>query len=92
MNVVHHIGYDFDEDIAKTEVKQRMLEDINNMATCVKVLVFQMGYNWQGNINNCLFKNGLKREMEEYLAGGTKEYWNIEHIGIAVKENNRIDY
>lgn len=51
-----------------------------------------MGFNWKGDSKECLFENGTKAEMEQFLKEGTKDYWNILFIGIAEKQNNDIIY
>lgn len=44
-----------------------------------------MGSNWKGDSKECLFENGTKAEMEQFLKEGTKDYWNILFIGIVGK-------
>lgn len=92
LNVIHHIGFDFEKDITSMTVREKMLEHINSMAEYSKVMIFQMGFNWYGNIQKCLFEHGTKEEMEDYLQEGTKNYWEIEHIGIPMKRNGQIVY
>lgn len=92
LNVIHHIGFDFEKDVTSITVQEKMLEHINSMAEYSKTMVFQMGFNWYGNIHKCLFTHGTKEEMEEFLQEGTKDYWEIEHIGIPVKRNDGILY
>lgn len=92
LNVIHHIGFDFEKDVTSMTVRKKMLEHINNMAEYSKVMVFQMGFNWYGNIQKCLFEHGTKGEMEEYILEGTKNNWEIQCIGIPVKKNDEIIY
>ena len=92
LNVIHHIGFDFEKDITSMAVREKILEHINSMAEYSKIMIFQMGFNWYGNVQKCLFEHGTKREMEQYLQEGTKEFWKIENVGIPVKKNNVFVY
>lgn len=88
LNVIHHIGFDFEKDVNISDVKDKMILHINNMSKYCRILVFQMGFNWYGNIDKCLFANGTKKEMEDYILNGTKDYWELLKIGIAEKKDN----
>lgn len=92
LNVIHHIGFDFEKDVTVDTVKNRMLEHINEMAKYSKRMVFQMGFNWYGNIDKCLFEHGTKKDVEDYIISGTKNYWRVEKIGIAEKVGNNFVY
>ena len=61
MNVVHHLGDDFFCVKTLEEAKREMMQCVNNLAFSAAVLVFQMGFNWMGNIQKPLFKNGTKK-------------------------------
>lgn len=92
LNVVHHLGVDYEEGVSLNIAKSEMLRNINNMANIGKRMVFQMGYNWGGNITKPIFEHGIKQEMIDYISCGTNGYWNIECIGIAVKKDNSVIY
>ena len=93
LNVLHHIGDDYgDKQLRIDEAKQKILEQINNFSNNTSILIYQMGFNWQGNIKQCLFDNGLKAEMIDYLKNGTKDYWDIVTIGIAERHNGSVVY
>lgn len=92
LNVIHHIGFDFEKDVTADEVKDRMLEHINQMAQYSKIMFFQMGFNWYGNIAKCLFENGTKQEIENYIISGTQKYWEVKKIGIAEEIDNGFIY
>lgn len=92
LNVVHHSGDDFGDSISIEKAKSDILACINVMAEITKVLVFQMGFNWCGNRNKCLFEQGTKAEMEEFIQKGTVENWEIIKIGVAVKKDCQIKY
>lgn len=92
LNVVHHLGDDFDKGKDIQSAKNEMLSCINNMAAITDMMVFQMGFNWCGDKNNCLFENGTKTEMEDFLQKGTKDFWSIEKIGTAGSNDGVIEY
>lgn len=92
LNVLHHVGDDYGkvDDIQKAKVK--IIAELNNMACVVKEIVFQMGFNWKGDKNKCLFANGLKQEMIDFVSEGTANFWEIEEIAVAEKIGNQIIY
>lgn len=92
LNVIHHIGFDFEKNVTSINVRKKMIEHINCMAEYSKIMIFQMGFNWYGNIEKCLFDNGTKKEMIDYLKEGTKDYWEIKNIGIPVKKGENFIY
>lgn len=93
LNVVHHLGDDYgNADISMNDAKAAMLFQINGMANHSKTLVFQMGFNWKGDIRKCLFDGGTKAEMIDFIAQGTADKWRIEHIGIATAASGQIIY
>ena len=92
LNVVHHFGDDFGNEESLENAKKAMLKCINYMAGISKVMLFQMGFNWCGDRNRCLWANGTKKEMEEFIENGTSKYWNIVKIGVAVKKGDVIIY
>lgn len=49
-------------------------------------MAFQMGFNWMGNKNTCLFTNGTKAELIDYVKAGCQDAWDILAIGIAVND------
>lgn len=92
LNVVHHLCDDFGEAVNKQEAKQRMVDCINQLSRISENLVFQMGYNWCGNKNKCLFEYGIKSEMIDYIKEGTNGYWDIIQIGVAERKGENIQY
>lgn len=91
LNVIHHLGDDFDKVNGKENAK-KMIDCINQLARCAKILVLQLGYNWKGNRDLPLLKNGTKQEMIEFIQEETKYAWDIVSIGIAEGEKNNIKY
>ena len=62
------------------------------MVYTAHLMAFQMGFNWCGDKNKCLFEKGEKRELEEFIETNTSDYWDILNIGIAEKNNGRVKY
>lgn len=92
LNVIHHIGFDFEKDVVAEMVKEKMLAHINSMAHYSKTLIFQMGFNWYGDVGRCLFEHGTKKEVEDYIVNGTSDFWSVTKIGVAVKRGNDVIY
>lgn len=92
LNVLHHLGDDFGSAPDITAAKQQMLQQLNGLATSIGTLIFQMGFNWQGNRHACLFEQGTKAEMIDFLREGTRAHWNLRAIGVAVRGGNAIRY
>ena len=92
LNVVHHLGDDFKRGTDMEAAKEEMLSCVNNLADISDVMIFQMGFNWCGNKEHCLFKNGTKEEMEEFIQKGTKGYWKVLKCGIAEQCDGKIQY
>lgn len=93
LNVLHHLGDDYgDKTLSMEKAKHNIIEQINSLSNHTSILIYQMGFNWQGNIKTCLFDHGTKAEMIEFLKNGTKDYWNIKSIGVPEKENQTVTY
>lgn len=93
LNVLHHVGDDYGEAQLSIEAaKQNILTSLAQLAEHSNYLVFQLGFNWQGNKNLPLFKHGTKAEMIEFIQSGSHEHWVIEHIGIAEAVAEKIIY
>jgi len=93
LNVLHHVGDDYGDPSQPIELaKQNILNSLAALAKHTKYLVFQMGFNWKGDIQLPLFANGTKREMIDFLEEGTKDSWVIRNIGIAESDGDNIIY
>jgi SAM-dependent methyltransferase len=93
LNVLHHLGDDYgNRSITIEEVKQHILKQLNSLAVKTSFLVFQLGFNWKGDITLGLFANGTKREMIQFISEGTKDYWEILNIGIPDLLNGTVIY
>ena len=84
LNVLHHIGDDYGDKMLNIEnAKNMIINQLNKCAMVTKLLVFQLGFNWKGDRNSCLFANGEKKELIDYIKKETIDYWDIQKIGIA---------
>lgn len=93
LNVLHHVGDDYgDTGLSIKKTKEIIIQQLNTLSDKTDYLVFQMGFNWKGNPNLCLFKNGTKKEMIDFISDGIKDVWEIISIGIPEKVGNRIEY
>lgn len=93
LNILHHYGDDYGTSkITIEKAKQEILIQLNSMAEFSKWLVFQMGFNWKGDKNLGLFKNGTKSELICYIRKGIENNWEIVHIGIPEILNGRVNY
>ncbi len=92
-NVLHHIGDDYgDKELGVKSAKEEIVKELNSLVKNCSTIVFQLGFNWQGNTNLPLFENGTKKEMIDYVKTGVKEFWDITAIGIAERSNSQITY
>ena len=79
LNVLHHVGDDYCEGVNSTnQAKKHILSQLNNLSKITNILIFQLGFNWKGDVTKCLFKNGTKREMINFVLNGTQSYWSIQ--------------
>ncbi len=92
LNVLHHVGDDYGTVKSMEDAKRHILKELNSMASCIKKLVFQMGFNWMGDRNQCLFADGTKEEMIRWLEKGSEGVWSIGAIGVAVQTEDGVSY
>lgn len=93
LNVLHHLGDDYgDRSLTIEKAKKEIIQQLNSLADKMSIMIFQLGFNWQGNRNVGLFNNGTKTEMIDFISDGVKDHWEIVKIGIAESIDNRIDY
>ncbi len=93
LNVLHHVGADFGKPYKSKEESLTFIKKaLVNLSYNVKILVFQMGFNWKGDINFPFFETGTKKEMIRFIKNAIRKYWVIKKIGIASMQNNRILY
>lgn len=92
-NVLHHLGDDYgDKKIPVEMAKSQIIQQLNNESGHTSTLIYQMGFNWQGDINKPLFENGTKREMINFVKEGVAGIWDVDSIGIAVVHGKSISY
>lgn len=93
LNVLHHVGDDYgDKSQSISEAKNNILRSLSSLSRQTKYLVFQLGFNWKGDINFPLFEGGTKQELIDFVEHGTQDSWAIESIGIAEKANGKVFY
>ena len=93
LNVLHHIGDDYgDPKTSMSKAKEIIIEQINGLSLITDTIVLQVGFNWKGNKEMCLFENGTKREMISFIQQGTREYWKMVKIGIGESVSEMIKY
>ena len=93
LNVLHHVGDDFgDKDITLQKARERIIEALARLSCHTSYLVFQLGYNWKGNRDICLFQKGTKREMIDFILEGTKGCYDVEKIGVPEKCGGSVSY
>ncbi len=93
MNVLHHIGDDFDDRILEvSSARECIIDCLVSMSRIADIMVFQMGFNLQGDIRKPLFTNGTKQEMIDYVKDNCSECWDILFIGIAEKRKQVVRY
>jgi SAM-dependent methyltransferase len=93
LNVLHHVGDDYgDIGLSKENAKNTIIDQLISLSKNAGIVVFQLGFNWKGDITKCLFENGIKREMIDYIINGIQNYYNVISIGVAQKKNGIIFY
>lgn len=93
LNVLHHIGDDYgDKELSIEKARESIINQLINLSKITELLIFQLGFNWKGNRELCLFENGTKQEMIDYIKEGTKNHWEMLKIGVAESDNGVISY
>lgn len=93
LNVLHHVGDDYGcKDTSINEAKRLMIDQLNSLRAQAGTIVFQLGFNWQGDRTKPLFLHGTKREMIDFIAEGTRGVWRVAGKGIAERQDDNIMY
>ncbi|MEC9209209.1 MAG: class I SAM-dependent methyltransferase [Bacteroidota bacterium] len=93
LNVLHHLGDDFgDNQLSKEQVLELIIRHLKKVAKQTDVLIFQLGFNWKGNIDLPLFDNGIKQEMIDYILRNLRAEYEFIKIGVAEKAVNTVIY
>lgn len=93
-NVLHHIGDDYgDKDTSVERAKSEIITELNGLKDNADTVVFQMGFNWQGDPKKPLFDKGTKEEVIDFVKTGVVGSYVIQAIGIAQRsEDGSIEY
>jgi SAM-dependent methyltransferase len=93
LNVLHHLGDDYgDQLLSISKAKANIIVQLNSMSNITDLMIFQLGFNWKGNKNTCLFEHGTKRELIDFISNGIKDNWDIIEIGIAERVGDNVVY
>ncbi|MEN8858293.1 MAG: DUF1698 domain-containing protein [Flavobacteriaceae bacterium] len=92
-NVMHHIGDDFgDKNISMENALKSISNGLKELSKHTKWMIFQIGFCWKGDIKKGFFTNGTKEEMIHFIENCTRNYWDIESIGIPELYNDTVVY
>ena len=83
LNVLHHIGDDFGSVESASGCLEEAAKILRNVSRISPRLVFQMGFNWQGDPKKPLFANGSKSELIDWVSSVSKGYWKTKAVLIA---------
>lgn len=93
LNVLHHVGDDYgDKELSIDVAKQLIIKELKSFIGKTEFMLFQLGFNWKGNRNLGLFKNGTKTEMIDFITQGTKDFCDMVKIGIPAQEGQGVKY
>jgi SAM-dependent methyltransferase len=93
LNVLHHVGDDYgNKDLSINFAKKEIINSLKNIASQTKILIFQIGYNWKGDVTLPLFENGTKNEQIDFLVSSLGDFYDIMSIGIAEKNEKNVVY
>ena len=88
LNVLHHLGDDFgNPQYDKQQAKKAMKEKLRNLSVASKFCWFQLGFNWKGDRNECLFLEGSKRELVSFVVEACQGAWEIDEIAVFCPES-----
>lgn len=89
LNVLHHVGDDFgDKAITIEKARDAIIGALRRLSKIASFLVFQMGFNWKGDSRYCLFREGTKREMIDFVLKGTAGFYDVRKIGVPEKRTD----
>jgi len=93
LNVLHHVGDDFGKSTTKkSDAIFDVARVIQRLAQQTRHLIFQIGYNWKGDVSQPLFLNGSKADVISFIQETSEKVWDIAAIGIAERRNGGIEY
>lgn len=83
LNVLHHIGRYFDAHVQDlSQAKALMAQHLRRLLNPRACIWLQLGFNWQGNTHQPMFKHGTKREMTEFVVEMLGQSAKVAAIGI----------
>jgi SAM-dependent methyltransferase len=84
LNVLHHLGDDFgDRALTLDAARHRIAQCLDALATRVRVLALQIGFNWKGDRTRPLFAGGEKRALAAFVEQAAAAGWVIEGTWVA---------
>lgn len=93
LNVLHHVGDDFgDGGLSLEQAHDQIIRDLRAALQIAEVIVFQLGFNWQGNVAQPLFAGGTKAEMISFIKSGINDLASLTAIGIATGTRSKAVY
>lgn len=93
LNVLHHVGDDYGKSTTdKSDAIANIYGAIRNLAKQTRYLIFQIGYNWKGDISQPLFLDGTKTSVVNFVREVSEGFFDITAIGIAERLIDRIEY
>lgn len=93
LNVLHHVGDDYGMGTDSIHgLRKEISRSLNHLAETSNVAIFQMGFNWKGDIRYPIFPGGTKSEMIDFVHESTNDRWRVVAIGIAESTDKGIKY
>lgn len=90
LNVLHHLGDDFgNPQYDKQQAIVAMKEKLRNLSVTSSCCWFQLGFNWKGDRNECLFPRGSKRELVDFVAEACEGAWVIDEVAAFCPETKK---
>jgi hypothetical protein len=83
LNVLHHVGDDFgDKNLSLSDAKNQIKRHLQQLARHGQQCFFQLGFNWQGSVEQPLFPDGSKVELIDFVTEACKGFWDIKQVSI----------
>ena len=93
LNVLHHVGDDYgNQELSKKNARKQIISSLKTIAKSTNILVFQLGFNWKGDRNTCLFDKGTKKELIDFIIESTVNEFDLIAIGVAEKTDDKLSY
>ncbi|ARP86971.1 hypothetical protein [Bordetella genomosp. 9] len=93
LNVLHHIGDDYGGDVFDAvAARSHIGAALRRLQGQCAQIIFQLGFNWQGDRRKPLFDTGTKAEMIDFIRKECGNTWKIQHVGIAERLPEGIVY